>query len=110
MKPLATLALAVTAFAQQQQPLIPHIGFIYPAGGRQGASLEITIGGQNLTGANQVYITGSGVQVSVSKYTKPLTPGQAANLRDQLKTLQRPTSPPPMASSRRPSPPPTPKP
>jgi hypothetical protein len=87
MKPLATLALAVTAFAQQQQPLIPHIGFIYPAGGRQGASLEITIGGQNLTGANQVYITGSGVQVSVSKYTKPLTPGQAANLRDQLKTL-----------------------
>jgi hypothetical protein len=87
MKPLATLALAVTAFAQQQQPLIPHIGFIYPAGGRQGASLEITIGGQNLTGANQVYITGSGVQVSVSKYTKQLTPGQAANLRDQLKTL-----------------------
>ena len=87
MKPLAALALAVTAFAQQQQPVIPHIGYIYPAGGRQGASLEITIGGQNLTDANQVYITGSGVQVSVSKYTRPLTPGQAANLRDQLKML-----------------------
>jgi hypothetical protein len=87
MKPLAALAVAVCAFAQQQQPVIPHIGYIYPAGGRQGASLEITIGGQNLTDANQVYITGTGVQVSVSKYNRPLTPGQAAMLRDQLTTL-----------------------
>jgi len=87
MKPLAALALAVTAFAQQQQPVIPHIGYIYPAGGRQGTSLELTIGGQNLTDANQVYISGTGVQVSVSKYNRPLTPGQANNLREQLQML-----------------------
>ena len=87
MKPLAALALAVAAFAQQQQPQIPHIGFIYPAGGRQGASLEITVGGQNLMDANQVFITGSGVQVSVSKYTRPLTPAQANTLREQLQML-----------------------
>src|SRR5271157_10783 len=87
MKPLAALALAVAAFAQQQQPPVPHIGYVYPAGGRQGASLEITIGGQNLTDANQVYITGSGVQVSVSKYNRPLTPGQANMLREQFQAL-----------------------
>jgi hypothetical protein len=87
MKLLAILALAVSAFAQQQQPLIPHIGFIYPAGGRQGSSLDLTIGGQNLNNANEAYITGPGVQVSVSKYVKPLTPGQASDLREQLQKL-----------------------
>jgi hypothetical protein len=87
MKLAATLALAASAFAQQQQPQIPHIGFIYPAGGRQGSSLDLTIGGQNLNNANEAYITGPGVQVSVSKYVKPLTPAQANELREQLQKL-----------------------
>jgi hypothetical protein len=87
MRLAAILALAAAAFAQQQQPLIPHIGFIYPAGGQQGSSLDLTIGGQNLTNANDAFITGSGVQVSVSKYIKPLTPGQANELREQLQKL-----------------------
>ena len=54
MRYLATFALAAAAFAQQQQPQIPHIGFVYPAGGRQGASLELTVGGQFLNNADQV--------------------------------------------------------
>src|ERR1035438_3927613 len=42
---LTFLALNVTA---QQQ--IPHAGYAYPAGGRQGITFEITVGGQFLDG------------------------------------------------------------
>ena len=26
----------------------PHLGYLYPAGGQQGTSFQVTIGGQNL--------------------------------------------------------------
>jgi hypothetical protein len=71
----------------QQQPQIPHIGFIYPAGGRQGSTLELTVGGQFLNNANEAYVTGSGVQVSVARYIRPLTPAQANDLREELQKV-----------------------
>ena len=33
--------------AQQQAP---HIGYVYPAGGRQGTTFQVTVGGQFLDG------------------------------------------------------------
>ncbi len=85
------LPLAGLAFAQQQN--IPHIGYVYPAGGRQGTTFEVTVGGQYLTGASEAYISGSGVQATVEKYIRPLTPGQANTLREQMQELvQRQTA------------------
>lgn len=49
---------------------IPHIGYIYPAGGQQGTKCNIKIGGQFLDRINEVYITGDGIQAEIIKYTE----------------------------------------
>lgn len=84
--PLATF-FALTALAQQQQA--PHAGYVYPAGGRQGSAFEVTVGGQFLNGASDVYISGGGVTAQVTKYIRPLNPGQANMLREQMQELQK---------------------
>src|ERR1019366_4997279 len=89
--------LAVTATAQQQQ--IPHAGYVYPAGGRQGTSFEVIVGGQFLDGVKTALLSGAGVQATVVDHFKPLTPAQAAQLRDQAKELSE--KPNPTAEDRR---------
>jgi hypothetical protein len=88
---LTFLACIVTA--QQQQ--IPHAGYVYPAGGRQGTSFEVTVGGQFLDGVKTALISGAGVQATVVDHFKPLTPAQAAQLRDQAKELSEKPNPTP---------------
>src|ERR1035437_140533 len=78
-------------FAQQQQ--MPHAGYAYPAGGRQGTTFEITVGGQFLDGVKSALVSGAGVEATVVDHFKPLTPAQAAQLRDQAKELSENPSP-----------------
>lgn len=66
----------------------PHIGYVYPAGGCQGASFQAVVGGQLLTGATNAYVSGFGAQAAVLEYTKPLTQRQINDLRQKLKELQ----------------------
>ncbi|RKY06196.1 MAG: hypothetical protein DRP66_09300 [Planctomycetota bacterium] len=49
----------------------PQIGYIYPAGARQGADVVITVAGQFLKGATDVYVSGQGVNASVIQYMRP---------------------------------------
>ena len=86
---LTFLALNVTA--QQQQ--IPHAGYAYPAGGRQGTAFEITVGGQFLDGVKSAIVSGAGVEATVVEHVKPLTPAQAGELRDQVKELSAKPNP-----------------
>ena len=45
--------LAVTAdLDAQTAPKDPHIGYVYPTGGRQGTDFEVTVGGQYIKEAN----------------------------------------------------------
>ena len=81
--------LAVTAFAQPPQRQIPHIGYVYPAGGRQDTTFEVAVGGQFLQGASDAYISGSGVRATVQKYIRPLNPGQANTLREEMQKLNQ---------------------
>ncbi len=50
----------------------PHIGYIYPAGGQQGTTFEISIGGQYLINVEDLYITGDDINTELVKYTEPL--------------------------------------
>ena len=86
---LASLALTLTA--QQQQ--IPHAGYVYPAGGREGTTVEVTVGGQFLDGVKSASISGDGVEATVVEHFKPLTPAQASQLRDQAKELSEKADP-----------------
>ncbi|MGD0788602.1 MAG: hypothetical protein ABR898_11505 [Terracidiphilus sp.] len=82
---IAAMVLACAQLAAQQNS--PHAGYVYPAGGRQGASFEVTVGGQSLNGVSGALIGGDGVRLSVLEYIKPMQPVQAGMLRDRLKEL-----------------------
>jgi len=69
----------------------PQIGYLFPAGGRQGSVVEILAGGQRLRGANRVYVSGEGVHASVIQHYRPprnLQPEQRAELVRLLKELK----------------------
>ena len=82
--------LGLLAFRQSTlaQPSSPHIGYVYPAGGRQGAVFQVAVGGQYLNNATNAYVSGPGVQAVVIDYSRPLTQKEFNDLREKLKELQ----------------------
>ena len=58
---LAALALACAApAARGQAPNSPHAGYAYPAGGQQGTSVQVAVGGRFLEGASGAVFTAQG--------------------------------------------------
>ncbi len=66
----------------------PRIGYVYPAGGRQGTTFQVKLGGQFLEGVTNAYVSGGGVRATVLQHTKPLTPQQFTTLRERMRELQ----------------------
>lgn len=87
MKRLAA-AGAVFASLLAAQQRSPHAGYVYPAGGRQGSSVEVRVGGQFLEDLNAAYVSGKGVEARIVQFVKPLTGPEAQKLRDEMKQLQ----------------------
>ena len=58
----------------QSNPREPHIGYLYPAGGRQGTSFQVNAGGQFLRGVREVQVSGKGVHAEVKYYLRPIRP------------------------------------
>ena len=65
---LMLCALAAQAEAQRQ----PHIGYAYPAGGCQGTTVRVTVGGEFLGGVTNAYVSGDGVRATVIKHYRQL--------------------------------------
>jgi hypothetical protein len=87
--PLALALAAGSLFAQGQvQRPMPHIGYVYPAGGQQGTTFTVSVGGQNLSGAIVATLSDAGAQAKVTGYDRPLTPKELTDLRDQMQKLQ----------------------
>jgi Bacterial pre-peptidase C-terminal domain len=72
----------------RSQPSPPRIGYVCPAGGRQGTVVQVTVGGQYLNNATNAYVSGAGVQAAFVEYARPLTQKEFNDLRDKLKELQ----------------------
>ncbi len=89
LSPVATF-LVLVAFAPWvcAQPLAPRIGYAYPAGGRQGNTVQLAVGGQYLKDASNAYVSGTGVEATVVDYSRPLTQKEFNDLREKLKGLQ----------------------
>ncbi len=68
----ASVVSAATAQPAAQRE--PHIGYLYPAGSRAGATVEVLAGGQALKGASGVHVSGSGVTAQVVRHVPPLRP------------------------------------
>lgn len=54
-----------------QQERIPHIGYVYPAGGQQGTTVEAVIGGEYILGATAGLVSGTGVTVRITDAGEP---------------------------------------
>lgn len=78
------VAVANGAWAQNQ-----HIGFVYPAGGQQGTTFPIRLGGQGLVHPSDVIVSGEGVSVRLVDYYRVLNNQELQLLRQQLNELQK---------------------
>ena len=85
-------AMAIAAGARNRRG--PAIGYVYPAGGRQGTTFEVSLAGRFLDGVTDVVVSGEGVQATLIEHVKPLNGKQINLLRDRLKELQVKIKPP----------------
>lgn len=79
------LLLACSAGAlQAQQSRDPEISYAYPPGAKAGSSITMTVGGQNLEGMTEGFVSGDGVQARIIKFTKPLPQKRVNEFRDVI--------------------------
>ena len=78
------VAAASSVLAQNQ-----YIGYVYPAGGQQGATFPIRLGGQGLAYASDVIVSGEGVSVRLIDYYRVMNNQELGLLRRQLNELRK---------------------
>jgi len=76
--------MASSAWAQGQ-----YIGYVYPAGGQQGTTFPIRIGGQSLQLPDSVIVTGEGVSCRLVDYYRVLDNQEMSFLSQQLNELKK---------------------
>ena len=81
---LAILVAAASSVRAQSQ----YIGYVYPAGGQQGTTFPIRLGGQGLVYASDLVVSGEGVSVRLVDYYRVLDNQELAFLSQQLNELQ----------------------
>jgi hypothetical protein len=85
----ASSILLVLAFSARAQNA-PHIGYVYPAGGRQASTFTVVIGGQFPSGITNfaVVMDGDWAHTKVVAYDRPLKPNEQQALKAELNKFQ----------------------
>lgn len=73
----------------QQQTAATHIGYVYPAGGRQGTTVEVVVGGQYLASPSAALLSGAGVHADVGEYSRPMNNQEAQAIREKLEAARK---------------------
>jgi hypothetical protein len=90
-RPLAGALLLILCAAGawgQSASREPSVGYVYPAGGRQGTSFQITVGGQNLQGVSRLLVSGGGANATQIRHVPPLNPQQRMELQRRLTEIR----------------------
>ena len=82
---LMLLLISFSTARAQQGP--PHIGYVYPAGGQQGTTIQVTVGGQHLTNAKLASFSGKGIQATMLGEVELPFMDEGGKLRDRLRAL-----------------------
>jgi hypothetical protein len=82
-----TILIAATSSAWAQNQ---YIGFAYPAGGQQGSTYPIRLGGQGLVHVSDVIVSGEGVSVRLIDYYRVMDNQEQSLLGQQLNELRKP--------------------
>lgn len=94
---VTVLILGASSVWAETAPKLPNIGYLYPAGAQQGTTVQITVGGRNLRGVKEIYVSGDGVKASVVAYQgrlKSLNQQQRDELNSRLRQLRQKFAPP----------------
>jgi len=89
---LTLLLLAPPALAQNQPGGFrppPRLGYVYPAGAQQGTTVTLSLGGQNLTDAAALRLSGTGLTAKITGYHRPLNQKEINALREKIDELQK---------------------
>ncbi len=87
---LSILGLAIFfASASQTWAQSQYIGYAYPAGGQQGTTFSIRLGGYQLLYPSDVIVSGEGVTVRLVDYYRVWNNQEMAMLRQQLAALKK---------------------
>ena len=81
----ALIAFLLLAGTAQAEP--PHIGYAYPAGGRQGATFRAMVGGQHLDGSTNVFVSGEGVVAEIARFTRKYEPRRMRNIWNNKRNI-----------------------
>ncbi|MFC1467212.1 hypothetical protein ACFLQY_00765 [Verrucomicrobiota bacterium] len=80
---VGALAAAISGWAEA-----PHLGYVFPAGGERGTTFEVTVGGQFLESADEIVVTGDGVEARVINYRKILTRREIRQAKRRIRTFE----------------------
>ncbi|MCM8771865.1 MAG: PPC domain-containing protein [Candidatus Omnitrophica bacterium] len=80
------LLLSIISFSQMNLRE-SSIGYVYPAGGQKGTTLEIIIGGQNLRSVKEIYFSTDKIKVEEINYIPSLTLPQKSLLTREIREI-----------------------
>jgi hypothetical protein len=86
---LTLVATAASSVRAQNQ----YIGYVYPAGGQQGTTFPIRLGGQTLQYASDLVVSGEGVSVRLVDYYRVMSNEEFTLLRQQMSELRKKETP-----------------
>ncbi len=87
--PILGLAGLLAAVSSAHGQSTAYIGYAYPAGGQQGTTVQVRLGGQRLDAVQGATVTGSGVTVEVVEYLRRIGNQEMQLIREQLRLLKR---------------------
>jgi hypothetical protein len=80
---------SISASAAWAQEITPRLGYAFPAGGRQGTTFRITLGGRYLDDIQHVDFSGAGVEANALGKIEPMKSDEVNALRKRLSELNR---------------------
>lgn len=87
--PLLLVLFGALSAANAQQR--PYIGYVYPAGGQQGTTFSVRVGGQAIDDTQGVLVTGKGISAKLAENYRRLNNQEMQLLNEQLSVLKRST-------------------
>ncbi|HUT93969.1 MAG TPA: PPC domain-containing protein [Thermoguttaceae bacterium] len=85
--PILGLAGLLAMAPEARGQATPYIGFVYPAGGQQGTTFQVRLGGQRLNDTDGAIVTGPGVSAKLVEFYRKLSNQEVTLLREQLREL-----------------------
>ena len=86
---VVALVLAGATAAGAQALNAPHIGYVYPAGGQRGTTVQVRVGGRFIDTVTGGVVSGPGIHAQIAGVDKPLTPKELTELRDKATEMQK---------------------